>query len=243
MEIYVSAGRGFHSNDVRGSTSIGSPLFVKSTGKEIGVRMNPLTGLTATVTLFQMEFESELTYDAEAGQTSAGPPSKRTGLEINATYQPFGWLEIYSSVALTHARYTGFDPSTHTGNYIPDAPSIIGQLGIYVRDAGPWFGALELRYLGEHPLDDQNIVKSKGDQEWNLNIGYNFAGGLKATLGIFNLFDSKDNAAEYYYADRLPGRAGGRCRQISTSIRWSRGPSASRSARRFRQRHRGPYLS
>jgi hypothetical protein len=204
-EFYISAGRGFHSNDVRGSTSIGSPLFVKSTGKEIGVRANLLEGLTATVTVFQMEFDSELTYDAEAGQTTAGPPSKRTGVEFNTTYQPFDWLEFYGSLALTHARYTGFDPSTHIGNYIPDAPSVIGQLGIYVRDAGPWFGALELRYLGQHPLDDLNTVKSDGDQEWNLNIGYNFDNGLKATLGIFNLFDSKDNAAEYFYNDRLPG--------------------------------------
>ena len=208
-EFYVSAGRGFHSNDVRGATSIGSPLFVKSTAKEIGVRANVADGLTATLTLFQMEFESELTYDAEAGQTTAGPPSKRTGVELNTTYQAFDWLEFYGSVALTHARYTGFDPSTHVGNYIPDAPSVIGQLGIYVRDAGPWFGALELRYLGQHPLDDLNSVKSNGDQEWNLNIGYNFEDGIKATLGIFNLFDSKDNAAEYYYADRLPGEPSG----------------------------------
>ena len=82
---------------------------------------------------------------------------------------------------------------------------MIGQLGIYVRDAGPWFGALELRYLGQHPLNDTNTVKSNGDQEWNVNIGYDFGDGLKTTFGIFNVFDSKDNAAEYYYTDRLPG--------------------------------------
>jgi outer membrane receptor protein involved in Fe transport len=152
-----------------------------------------------------MEFKSELTYDAEAGQTSAGPPSKRTGVEINTTYQPFDWLEIYGSVAFTHARYTDVDPTTHIGDYIPDAPSVIGNLGIYVRNAGPWFGALEFRYLGQHPLEDTNTVKSDGDQEWNMNIGYDFGEGLKAQLGIFNLLDSKDDAAEYYYTDRLPG--------------------------------------
>ena len=201
-EFYVSAGRGFHSNDVRGSTSIGSPLLVKSTGAEVGVRANPLTNLTATVTLFQMEFESELTYDAEAGQTEAGRPSKRTGVEINATYTPFEWLEIYGSVAFTHARYTDDDPA---GKYIPDAPSVIGQLGIYVRDAGPWFGALNLRYLGDHPLIEDNSVRGEATQEWNMNIGYDFGDGLRGTLGIFNLFDTTSHAAEYYYTDRLPG--------------------------------------
>ncbi len=203
-EFYVSAGRGFHSNDFR-SVPGGGQFLTASKGAEIGVRANPIKGFTATVTLFQMVFNSELTYDPEAGQTSAGPPSKRTGLEINTTYQATDWLEFYGSVAMTHARYTGVDPSTHTGDYIPDAPSVIGNLGIYIRDAGPWFGALEFRYLGQHPLDDTNSIKSEGDQEWNMNIGYDFGEGLKATLGIFNLFDSKDDAAEYYYTDRLPG--------------------------------------
>jgi len=203
-EFYASAGRGFHSNDFR-SVPGGGDFLTASKGEEIGIRANPIEGLTTTVTLFQMEFKSELTYDPEAGQTSAGPPSKRTGVEINTTYQPFDWLEFYGSVAFTHARYTDFDPTTHIGDYIPDAPSVIGNLGIYVRNVGPWFGALEFRYLGEHPLDDTNTVKSDGDKEWNMNIGYDFGEGLKAQLGIFNLFDSKDDAAEYYYTDRLPG--------------------------------------
>ena len=178
----------------------GGQFLVRSTGEEIGVRATPIPRLTATATLFQMEFDSELTYDADAGQTSAGRPSKRTGVEINLTYTPFDWLEFYGSAAFTHARFTDHDP---VGGYIPDAPAIISQIGIYVRDAGPWFGALEFRFLGPHPLIEDNTQKSDGDQEWNMNIGYDFGDGLKAQLGIFNLFDSKDDAAEYYYADRI----------------------------------------
>jgi hypothetical protein len=200
-EFYISAGRGFHSNDVRGVFTEGGAFLGPSKGQEIGIRTTPFTGFTATVTLFQMEFKSELTYDPDAGQTEAGRPSKRTGLEINATYTPFDWLEFYGSVAFTHARYTDVDPA---GQYIPDAPAVIGNLGIYVRDAGPWFGALEFRYLGQHPLIEDNSIKSAGDQEWNMNIGYNFGQGVKATLGIYNVFDSKDDAAEYFYTDRLP---------------------------------------
>ncbi len=201
-EFYVSAGRGYHSNDVRGSTSIGSPLFVKSFGNEIGVRATPIPRLTATVTLFQMDFESELTYDPEAGQTTAGRPSRRTGLEINTTYTPFDWLEFYGTAAFAHGRYTDEDPA---GKFIPDAPALIGSLGIYVRDLDHWSGALEFRYLGQHPLIEDNSIKSSGDQEVNMNIGYDFGDGLKAQLGIFNVLNSKDNAAEYYYTDRLSG--------------------------------------
>jgi outer membrane receptor protein involved in Fe transport len=198
-EFYVSAGRGFHSNDFRGVTT-GGAFLVPATGEEIGIRATPSQEFTATLTLYHMEFRSELTYDADAGATSAGRPSRRTGVELNATYSPFDWLEVYGSVAFAHGRYTDDDPA---GDYIPDAPNIIGQLGIYVRDLDHWFGALDLRYLGKHPLIEDNSRSSPGYQEWNLNIGYDFGDGLKAQMGVFNLFDSQDDAADYYYADRI----------------------------------------
>jgi outer membrane receptor protein involved in Fe transport len=199
-EFYISAGRGFHSNDFRSVTNGGGQFLTPATGEEIGMRANPLTGLTATLTLFQMEFQSELTYDPEAGQTSAGRPSRRRGVELNITYSPFDWLEVYGSVAFAHGRYTDHDPA---GNYNPDAPTLISNLGVYVRNAGPWFGSLEWRFLGPHPLIEDNSERSDGDQEWNMMVGYDFGTGWKAQLGIFNLFDSKDNAADYFYTDRI----------------------------------------
>jgi outer membrane receptor protein involved in Fe transport len=42
-----------------------------------------------------------------------------------------------------------------------------------------------------------------------MNIGYNFGQGLKATLGIYNVFASKDDAAEYFYTDRLQNEPAG----------------------------------
>lgn len=200
-EFYLSAGRGFHSNDFR-SVPGGGNFLSPSKGIEAGVRANPITGLTTTVTLFQMEFKSELVYDPEAGQTSAGRPSKRQGVEVNTTYAPFDWLEIYGSIAFAHARFTDKDPA---GSRIPDAPSVIGNLAIYLRNLGPWSGAIEFRFLGKHSLIEDNSEISKGDQEWNVNAGYDFGDGLKARLDIFNVFGSGDNAAEYFYTDRLPG--------------------------------------
>jgi len=74
-----------------------------------------------------------------------------------------------------------------------------------VRNLDRWSGALEFRYLGEHPLIEDNSIKSTGDQEVNMNVGYDFGEGWKAQLGIFNVLNSKDNAAEFFYTDRLPG--------------------------------------
>lgn len=213
LELYVSGGRGFHSDDVRGVTQAqqqgtgGAPLIAASTGEEAGLRTTPLSNLTATLTFFQIDFQSETTYDPDVGMDSAGPPSRRTGFEFNVTYQPFDWLEFYGSIASSHARYTTpYDDGTgHIGEYIPNAPTAIGSLAAYLRNLGPWSAGLEFRYLGGFPLTPDGAVRGKGYGEFNLDGGYALENGWKLTLAVFNLLDTRANAAEFWYIDRLPG--------------------------------------
>ncbi len=209
-ELYLSAGEGFHSNDVRagnaanvGATVPVRPIFlVKSQGEEIGIRTGVIPHVLAQLTVFQIDFDSELTYDADVGQTSAGPPSRRRGVEISAQYRPFRWIELNADIAATRARYLGVQPG---GNYIPDAPSIIISAGMLVDNLGPWFGGVEFRDLGSHPLVQDNSVRSSGYREVNLNIGYKLTPKLKVRMDVYNLTDSGDDAADYFYTDRLPG--------------------------------------
>ena len=210
-EFYVSAGRGFHSNDVRGAmpsltnaaTGQGDePFLVKSLGKEIGLRSTVIPHLQFAATLFQIDFDSELTYDADGGQTVAGPASRRRGVEFSLQYRPFRWIELNSDIAFTRARYTGDSPA---GNYIPDAPTSIASFGILVDKLGPWSGGLQFRYNGPHPLIEDNSVRGEAESEWNANIGYRLTPTCKLRLDVFNVFNAKGHAAEYFYTDRLQG--------------------------------------
>jgi outer membrane receptor protein involved in Fe transport len=210
-ELYISAGRGFHSNDGRaglvdngdGTSSFKRPpLLVRSTGEEIGLRTSIVPHLTMAATLFRIDFASELTYDADAGQTEAGRPSRRTGVEITGQYRPFRWLELNANLAFSHARYRDSDPA---GNHIEDAASFIGSAGILVDNLGPWFGAVAFRDLGAHPLVEDNSVRSKGYREINANIGYKLRPGLSLRVDVYNLTNARDDAADYYYTTRLPG--------------------------------------
>ncbi|HEY0437090.1 MAG TPA: TonB-dependent receptor, partial [Phenylobacterium sp.] len=70
---------------------------------------------------------------------------------------------------------------------------------------GPWFGAIEFRDLGEHALIPDNSVRSRGYKELNLNIGYKVSERLRVQLDVFNVTNSKDDAADYLYIDRLRG--------------------------------------
>ena len=209
-ELYASAGEGFHSNDGRaggvGAAALGAatqvrpPLLVRAKGYEVGVRTNVVPHLQLAATLFEADFASELRYNADDGSTEAGRPSRRVGVEISAQYRPFPWLELNTNLASTHARYSDRDPA---GRLIPDAPSFIGSAGFLVDNLGPWFGALAWRDLGPHALVEDNSARSPGYQEVNANIGYKITPKLSLRMDVFNLFDSKDNAADYLYADRI----------------------------------------
>ena len=222
-ELYVSAGRGFHSDDVRGVfgtvPEVGiplsggaTPLLATTTGYEVGLRSDIIPKLVLQFAAFQQDFQSELTYNADSGQDEAGAPSRRQGIEVAGQYHPFRWLELNADLAFAKPRY-------RTGNlaaydldapYIANAPSFIYSAGVLVDHLGRWSGSVVWRRLGkEHVNDGEATPTDPGYSEWNLNLGYALEQGWRLNVGIFNLFDTHDDASVYYYAARLPGEPAG----------------------------------
>ena len=124
-EFFIGAGMGYHSNDAR-STVItevpgdpttpenASPFLVRSRGAEIGIRTKMLPGLDSSVSLFTLHQDSELFFDGDTGETVAGLPSQRTGIEFTNDYRLANWLHIDADLALTRARFIGFDYAQET---------------------------------------------------------------------------------------------------------------------------------
>ncbi|MHB8284466.1 MAG: TonB-dependent receptor [Caulobacteraceae bacterium] len=221
-EVYVSAGRGFHSDDVRGvfgtvplegepATAGKTPLLAAATGEEIGLRTNLMPKVSVQLAVFQEDFKSELAYDQDVGQDTASAPSRRQGIELSAEYRPYPWIELNSDLAFSRARYTGdYAAFDLDGPYIANAPSFIGSFGALVDNLGPWFGGLQWRDLGPYPIaDGTEFPKDKGYSEINVDAGYKISRNLKLQVDIFNLFNSHANAAAYYYTTRLPGEPAG----------------------------------
>jgi outer membrane receptor protein involved in Fe transport len=213
-EFYLSAGRGFHSDDLRGVNQArisgvpGAPLIAEQTGEEIGMRQELFEHKVAlTFALFNLDAQSETTYDPDVGEDSAGPGSHRIGYELNITYQALRWLEFYGSFSQDRARFTApFDDGTgHVGYYLPNAPFATGSFTTYVKDLGRWSGSLALRYLGAYPLSSDDAVQGSGYHEWNADVRYDIGSGWGAALGVYNILNTKANAAEFWYVDRLAG--------------------------------------
>ena len=119
-EFYGNAGYGLHSNDIRGATITVDPidkvtpqdrvpLLVRSKGAELGIRTKAIEGLTSSVAVFVLDFDSELLFVGDAGTTEASRPSRRVGVEWTNKYKPVPWLTFDLDVAYTRARFTDFD--------------------------------------------------------------------------------------------------------------------------------------
>ena len=211
-EFFFNAGRGLHSNDARGTTAridpkTGDPVdtvpgLVASRGMEFGVRSEWLPGLTTSLALWKLDFDSELVYVGDAGATEASRPSKRRGVEWNNRWAPLPWLLVDADLAWTHARFSDVDPA---GDRIPNSVDKVASVAFTARDLGPWSASLQWRYLGSGPLIEDNSVRANSALTSNLRISHQFNPKTSLTLDVFNLFDRQVNDIEYFYDSRLPG--------------------------------------
>ena len=207
-ELYLNAGVGFHSNDVRGATIAVDPqtgeaaervpALVKGRGSEVGWRFQPSEALTLTAALWQLRLASELVYVGDAGTTEAGRASQRRGIEATLRWQLDPHWRVEADAAISRARFRGPAPEGE-GNFIDNAVERVFAAGV-VWQQGPWTRTLRLRYMGPRALDTTNTVRSRSLTV--LNVGTTYAVNRQLTLGlkVFNLAGRKGNDIEYFYA-------------------------------------------
>jgi hypothetical protein len=209
-EFFFNAGRGFHSNDARGTTITADPktgdpadkvpALVSSKGYEVGARTEALPGLQSSLALWKLDFDSELVYVGDAGATEASQASRRRGVEFNNRYTPVPWFLLDADFAWTHARF-------RNGDRIPNSVDKVASVAATVRDLGPWSASLQWRYLGSGPLIEDDSVRSAPAITTNLRIGHKLAQKTELTLDVFNLLGRKVDDIQYFYKSQLPGEA------------------------------------
>jgi len=203
-EIYLNYGQGFHSNDARGAVTSSEPL-VRSRGMEIGLRTEAIPKMQTALSLYRLDFDSELSYVGDEGTTEAGSPSRRYGIEFSNYYKPVKWLSIDFDAAFARARSRAVEAGQ---DRIPGAVEGVGQLAITASQLGrngAWEGALRLRYFGPRPLIEDNSVRSHASTTLNGRIGYRVAKDLRLELEGFNLANKRVSSIDYYYASQLRG--------------------------------------
>jgi opacity protein-like surface antigen len=230
-ELFVGAGMGYHSNDARSTTATEvpgdptmpqspSPFLVRSRGAEIGVRTKIVPNLDSSVSLFYLHQNSELFFDGDTGDTTAGLPSQRTGIEFTNDYHPTSWAHIDADLALSRARFLGFDTTQAAlfsslagtpqaqignapGNFVYNAPWMVASAGITLGEKTGWFSSLRWRYISSRPLTEDGVFQSPPSNLFNGAVGYRFDNGWSITLDALNLLNSTTDNATYAYGSLL----------------------------------------
>jgi TonB dependent receptor/TonB-dependent Receptor Plug Domain len=211
-ELFFNAGKGFHSNDARGTTITRDPKnsdpatnavdkvpgLVASRGYELGLRTEALPGLQSSLALWALNFGSELVYVGDAGATEASLGSRRRGIEFNNRYTPVPWLLLDADLAITHARLVD-------GSRIPSSVDRVASVAVTLRELGPWSASLQWRYLGAGPLLEDNSVRSTASLTTNLRATYKLGSQAEVSVDVFNLLNRKLNDIQYHYASRPAG--------------------------------------
>jgi outer membrane receptor protein involved in Fe transport/opacity protein-like surface antigen len=230
-ELFLGAGMGYHSNDARSTTVTevpgdpatpegATPFLVRSRGAEVGIRTKIIPNLDSSVSLFYLHQDSELFFDGDTGDTTAGLPSQRTGIEFTNDYRPVSWAHIDADLALSRARFLGYDTTQAAiyeslagypqaqignapGNDIYNAPWMVASAGLTLGEPTGWFGALRWRYISSRPLTEDGVFQSPPMNVINGGVGYRFDNGWRIQLDALNLLNSTTDQATYAYGSLL----------------------------------------
>ena len=230
-ELFIGAGMGYHSNDARSTTvtqvpgdpstpESSSPFLVRSRGAEVGIRTKAIPNLDSSISLFYLHQDFELFFDGDTGDTIAGLPSQRTGIEFTNDYRLQSWLHIDANLALSRARFLGFDSTQEAlyqslagypqaqignapGNFVYNAPWMIGSAGITLGEKTGWFSDLRWRYISSRPLTEDGVFQSPPFNVINAGVGYRFDNGWRIQLDALNLLNSTTDLATYAYGSLL----------------------------------------
>jgi outer membrane receptor protein involved in Fe transport len=208
-ELFLDAGKGFHSNDARGvidridpttgAASAQVPALVGSLGKEIGMRTELVPGLQSSFALWSLNSDSELVYDADSaiGSTSPNAASKRYGVEWNNHLIENSHLLFDADLAWTHARYAEENQNGELGDMIPNAVSAVAIFRATLQDIGPWTLGWETRYIGSYPLSQDGSLTASPSWITNLRVKADVNPSVSVYLDVLNLFNRAYDDIEY----------------------------------------------
>jgi hypothetical protein len=126
-EVFLNAGRGFHSNDARGTTIRVDPTdgltavervdpIVAAIGREVGVRSAIVPGLQLSAALWNLDIDSELLFVGDGGITEPSRASQRYGVELGAYWTPLDCGEWPNRLAEKPPRHSRPGSSSSTSS-------------------------------------------------------------------------------------------------------------------------------
>ncbi len=200
LRLYLSNGRGFHSNDTRVAVlQNGKKVLPPAFGSDLGGIFKIGKKLMLHTALWYLWLDQEFIYVGDEGVVEAGGQTRRFGFDFSARYEVFKNLFADADLSLAKPRATGIEKEL---SYLPLAPRFSSAGGLTYRKKTGLNGSLRYRYMADRPANEDNSVLAKGYFITDAALNYT---QRKWELGIAiqNLFDSKWKETQFDTESRL----------------------------------------
>lgn len=202
LQVYLKAGRGFHSNDTRVVVAQnGRQILPAAYGTDVGFFWKPLPRLLINAAYWYLFLEQEFVYVGDAGIVEPSGQTQRHGAELSGRYQILDWLFFNVDGTYTHARAL---EEALGENFIPLAPSLTITSGVQVLHPSGVYGGVNWRFLGDRPANEDYSIVAEGYSIIDLNAGFRFK-NLDIGFQIQNLFDTAWNETQFATLSRMQG--------------------------------------
>lgn len=198
--LYLTSGKGFHSNDTRVAVQTGGREIVPAAyGSDLGVVLKPTRNLLVNVAAWYLYLEQEFVYVGDEGIVEPSGKTRRMGLDLSVRYQPVSWL--FLDVDANYCKGRSIDDPKGE-NYIPLAPVFTSAGGLTYKSKMGLNASMRYRYMHDRPANEDNSVTAKGYFINDVSVNYSRA-RFDFGLSVQNLFDVRWKETQFDTESRL----------------------------------------
>jgi len=169
LQLYVKAGKGFHSNDARAVIfNNGLETLPAAYGTDLGLNWKPIPHLYINAALWYLYLQQEFIYTDDGG-VEPGGRTQRKGLDLSARYQLNKWLFANLNVNLARPRMID---SLNGNNYLPLAPTFTSTGGFDFKFANGINGGISYRYMYKRPGNSDYSLTANGYFVTDMTLNY-----------------------------------------------------------------------
>lgn len=202
-QLYLFAGKGFHSNDARGAV-VGrlKETLPSAYGTDLGIVAKPAGNLVVNAALWYNYLQKEYVYGGDGGSVEFSGRTQRVGMDLSLRYQFRDFLYLDYDLNYAHGRAA---PDPRGSNYIPLAPVWSSSGGITWILKNGVNGSFRYRYLGDRPANEDYSLTAQGYFVTDFVLNYT-AKKFELGLSVNNLFNVKWKETQFDTYFRLRGQ-------------------------------------
>jgi len=200
VQVYVKAGKGFHSNDTRVVTDVTAKQILPAAyGADLGIIFKPSKNFLLNIAAWYLHLDQEFVYVGDAGVVEPSGKSRRKGIDVIARYQVSKNLFANMNVNFTKPRALDV---TKGEDYIPLAPTVTSTGGVFYKATKGLNGSLTYRYIKNRSANEDYSIVAKGYFLLDASINYT---QKKYEIGVAleNITNTNWNEAQFETESRL----------------------------------------